>query len=204
MPRPACRIQGERIQPLPNVEVPHQLVGSPNDRPAPAGFGPLDISWPQRNELAGTHDQYWLENLFPGFARDIDWGIHNIAATDQQREGFWAGGERYQFDNLHPSKAILAGELPQFRARVFVSRSHRAGQPRLSYAETKAALRVAPAQIEEVPLALQTLWFRQTVGLRRLTGMAPCAAPRAEAPARSIMPSNDLGFARLRALVAET
>ena len=152
-------LHGVEIQPLPNVESPAQLVDSPRDRPEPAGFGPLDISWPQRNSLAGTYDTHWLENLFPGYARDIDWGIHNIAAPDQQREGFWEGGESYAFYNLHPSKAALTGELPRFKARVFINRSHRPGQPRPPHAQTKAAVKLAPTQLEEIPLELQTLWF---------------------------------------------
>ena len=40
---------------------------------------PIDIAWPQRQRLAGTHDQNWLEEDFPGFARDIDWRIFMAA-----------------------------------------------------------------------------------------------------------------------------
>lgn len=152
-------IQGVKIRPLPNIESPRQLIDSPYDRPEPAGFGPLDISWPQRSSLAGTHDQHWLENLFPGFARDIDWAIHDIAARDQQRDGFWTGGERYEFENMHPSQAKLVGELPRFRARVFVSRSHEIGEPRPPASESKAAVKRPPARLDEITLALQTLWF---------------------------------------------
>lgn len=152
-------IEGVKIRPLPNIEAPRQMIRAASDRPEPSGYGPIDISWPQRQKLAGTHDQQWLENLFPGFARDVDWRIHNIAPSDQWREGFWSGGERYQFTNLHPSKATLEGELPRFRARVFISRSHRVGQPRPPAAETKAAFKVPPQQLDEIPLALQTLWF---------------------------------------------
>src|SRR5690606_38717953 len=93
-------IEGVPIVPLPNVESFHEPITSPRDRPLPAGFGPLDISWPQRQRLAGTYDLHWLENLFPGFAKDVDWEIHNLAAPDQRRQGFWQGGERFRFDNL--------------------------------------------------------------------------------------------------------
>ncbi|MCA9683973.1 MAG: DUF2169 domain-containing protein [Myxococcales bacterium] len=151
-------VEGTKLRPLPNLEDPRQLVSSPRDRPEPAGFGPIDISWPQRTALAGTHDQHWLENLFPGFAADVDWGLHNLAPRDQQREGFWQGGEPFRFDNLHPSKAVV-GELPRFRARVFISRSHRIGEPRPPAAEIKAGYKAPPKALEEIPLALQTLWF---------------------------------------------
>ena len=151
-------IEGVRIVPLPNIESKHELISSPRDRPLPAGFGPIDIGWPQRQRLAGTHDQHWLENLFPGFARDIDWEIHNAAAPDQRRQGFWEGGERFRFDNLHPTK-VVEGEIPNFRARVFVSRSHARGQTRPPGPELKQMVRRVPDQLEEIPLALQTLWF---------------------------------------------
>ncbi|MFO7564008.1 MAG: DUF2169 domain-containing protein [Enhygromyxa sp.] len=151
-------IEGVEIRPLPNLESPRELIDSPRRRPEPLGFGPIDISWPQRTSLAGTHDQHWLEHLFPGFARDVDWGIHNIAQPDQQREGFWQGGEPYRFDNMHPSK-VVTGVLPRLRARVLVSRSHAIGEPRPSFSDAKQAAKQAPAQLEEVPLALQTLWF---------------------------------------------
>ena len=77
-------IHGARVVPLPNVERPEGMVASSRDRPEPGGFMPIDISWPQRASLAGTYDQHWLDNLFPGLARNVDWGIFNIAPQDQQ------------------------------------------------------------------------------------------------------------------------
>jgi uncharacterized protein YjbI with pentapeptide repeats len=144
--------------PLPNIEDPNHRIVSPRDRPEPICFGPIDISWPQRSALAGTYDKFWLENLYPGFARDIDWGIHNIAQRDQQREGAWAGGDPYRFENMHPTR-VVHGALPRVRARVLVSRSHAPGQPRPSFNAVKDAARRPPAALEEVDLALQTLWF---------------------------------------------
>ncbi|NVB42448.1 DUF2169 domain-containing protein [Pseudenhygromyxa sp. WMMC2535] len=151
-------LDGFAVTPLPNVEAPRELIDSPNDRPQPAGFGPLDLAWPQRQRLAGTYDQDWLENLFPGYARDVDWEIHNIAAPDQRRDGFWQGGERYRFDNLHPSK-VVEGELPRFRARVFINRSHAIGEARPPGPDLKQMVKQVPARLEEIQLALQTLWF---------------------------------------------
>ncbi len=144
--------------PLPNIEDPDDRIASPRDRPEPLCFGPVDISWPQRSSLAGTYDDEWLENLFPGFARDIDWGIHNIAQRDQQRDPPWAGGEKYRFENMHPTR-VVQGALPCIRARVFISRSHTIGQPRPSFNTTREAAKRPPTNLEEVQLALQTLWF---------------------------------------------
>jgi len=135
-------IEGARIRFLPNVELPREHVQSPRQRPTPAGFMPIDISWPQRTRLAGTYDQDWLENRFPGFARDVDWGIHNVAPRDQQVERWWQSGERIELENLHPDKPLVVAELPDFRARTFVSRR-----------------KLGPEQIDEVELAFQTLWL---------------------------------------------
>ena len=152
-------LEDVQIRPLPNIEAPRALIDTPRQRPEPAGYGPLDISWPQRSALAGTHDQEWLDNAFPGFARDVNWDIHNLAQRDQQREGFWSGGEAYRFDNMHPSKPTLVGHLPRFRARAFINRSHAVGQPRPSFAAAKQAAKRPPIVLEEIPLELQTLWF---------------------------------------------
>lgn len=152
-------IGSAKARPLPNLEAPRALMTSPRDRPEPANMGALDISWPQRAAMAGTHDQHWLKNLFPGFAKDIDWGIHNAAPLDQQHEGAWSGGDAYRFLNLHPDKPTLEGTLPHLRARAFVTRSHRLGDPRPSFADQKATARRPPPQLEEVPLKLLTLWF---------------------------------------------
>lgn len=135
-------LEGTKVRFLPNVELPREHVQSPRQRPEPAGFMPIDISWPQRTKLAGTYDADWLENHFPGLARDVDWGIFNIAPRDQQIEGWWQPGDRYELENLHPDKPLITGELPDFRARVFVSRKHR-----------------GPEALDEVELSLQTLWL---------------------------------------------
>ncbi|MCX4246561.1 DUF2169 family type VI secretion system accessory protein [Paraliomyxa miuraensis] len=152
-------VNGVKMRPLPNVESPRELCDHPRRRPEPVGFGAVDISWPQRRSMAGTHDQRWLENEFPGFARDIDWGIHNLASRDQQREEPWEGGEAYRFDNLHPTLPHITGTLPRVRARVFLSRSHAMGQERPSFGAHKAAARRVPTRLEEVELKLRTLWF---------------------------------------------
>lgn len=141
-------VHGARVVPLPNVERPEGMVASVRDRPEPGGFLPIDISWPQRASLAGTYDQHWLDNLFPGLARDVDWGIFNLAQTDQQLpQPSWQGGESYELMNMHPSEPRLAGELPRWNARCFVTR--RIGRKREDPVE----------RFEEIALRLQTLWF---------------------------------------------
>lgn len=148
--------------PLPNIERSDALMRSLEDRPTPGGFGPIDISWPQRRTLAGTHDQTWLETQFPGHPLDVDWGLHNVAPRDQQRDGAWEPGQTYRFTNQHPSVDVLEGTLPPLRARAFISRSHQPGDVRpTAHARTQASRAPLGEEdtLEEVSLELQTLWF---------------------------------------------
>ncbi|KIG17720.1 hypothetical protein DB30_02995 [Enhygromyxa salina] len=141
---------GQRIQLLPNIEDPRRPVSSPHDIVDPVGFGPLDLSWPQRQALVGTYDQHWLENLFPGLARDLDWSFFNIAPHDQRFAGPWTGGERFCFEHMHPEHARVEGQLSHLHARAFVTRELSEAEPGADEPETR---------FDEVPLALQTLWF---------------------------------------------
>lgn len=150
-------IQGVMIRPLPNVEYPRQLVDSPRARPQPASMLPIDISWPQRRRLAGTYDASWLDTLFPGLAADADWGIFNVASADQQRPSWWAPGERFRFDNMHPTKPVLEGELPRYLARAFINR--RVRRPVLDERGQPTPEEQLSERFTEVPLALGTLWF---------------------------------------------
>lgn len=128
---------GYRI-PLPNV-VEADRAARPRE-PQPLGFGPIDIAWPQRARLSGAHDKRWLEEDFPGFARDIDWRMFMAASPDQHFPGFLAGEEDYAVTNMHPEMPELTGRLPGFAPRIFIQR--RGGDA-----------------LEEVPLALTTVWF---------------------------------------------
>jgi uncharacterized protein YjbI with pentapeptide repeats len=117
---PVATEEGE-VHPLPNIEHPEHLVGSPEDRPPSAGFGSYDIRWPQRSVKAGTYDEAWMRERYPGFPRDLDWGVFNAAPEDQQVEGYFRGDEGYSITEMHPSRARIEGRLPGIRARVFVT-----------------------------------------------------------------------------------
>ena len=137
-------MQTERgeVQPLPNIEDPKRLVNSPGDRPLPAGFGPYDLTWPQRFNKAGTYDKKWMKERFPGFAGDMDWTIFNMAPDDQQMEGAFKGDESFTLEFMHPEKARLAGQLPGAVARCFVNQKTAEGEV-----------------FKEVSTKLDTAWF---------------------------------------------
>ena len=107
----------------------------------PVSYGPVDQTWPSRARLAGTYDDTWLKQDFPGFARDIDWRFFNIAAADQGFGEPLKGDETCAFKNLHPEQKLLKGRLPGLAPRLFLVRETEQGS------------------FEEVPLSLTTVWF---------------------------------------------
>lgn len=115
--------EGVEVHALPNVEDPDRLIRHPKDRPAPAGFGPFDLTWPQRFSKAGTYDKDWLDHRFPGFARDMDWAIFNTAPPDQQIEGYFAGDEHFTLENMHPDEPLIEASLPGVKARAFINQA---------------------------------------------------------------------------------
>jgi uncharacterized protein YjbI with pentapeptide repeats len=119
---PVALADGARRTLLPNVEHPGERITRSSQRPEPAGLGPLEMGWPQRQSKAGTYDARWLEEDFPGYARNTDPTFFNTALSDQHIDGFFRGNEEYALDNLHPSRPVLRGVLPGIAARVLLRR----------------------------------------------------------------------------------
>lgn len=116
--------KGEKgeIHVLPNIEDPKHLLQSPKERPPlPSGFGPYELTWPQRYSKMGTYDDKWLKERYPGFAADFDLTFFNTAPQDQQIEGYFRGDEPFTLENLHAGKSGIEAKLPGIRARVFIN-----------------------------------------------------------------------------------
>lgn len=116
---------GQNRGAMPNIEYAGVPVENHYGRYTPASFGPLDIRWPQRQVKAGTYDQRWMDEDFPGLPRDIDFSIFNAAPADQQLKEFFTGGEAYCIQGMHADYPALQGNLPDFRVRAFVVRKDR-------------------------------------------------------------------------------
>jgi uncharacterized protein YjbI with pentapeptide repeats len=112
--------EAEDTIPLPNIEYPDQLIGSPSDRPEPAGFGPLGLDWQQRAGKLGTYDRKWLETRWPWYPEDMDWMYFNAAPEDQQIAGYFTGDEKIVIENMHPERSTVTTSLPKRRMRCFV------------------------------------------------------------------------------------
>lgn len=138
----AVQTEQGTAQPLPNVELPDCLVRSPRERPPPASFGPIDLAWPQRFSKVGTYDRAWLEERFPGFAKDLDPSFFNTAPEDQRIEGWFRGDEPFVIENMHPGEPRLEAALPAVSARCFMQRRTPDGE----------VLREIPTRIDTVRL----------------------------------------------------
>jgi len=108
--------------PLPCLEYPHDVVKLPGDVVRPAGFGPRDIMLPDRQRFAGTYDRFWADNHAPGLAADATLDLFQVAAPDQQLDGFFGGSEPIAIEHMHPTHEHLASRLPGVRPRLFLRR----------------------------------------------------------------------------------
>jgi hypothetical protein len=97
---------------LPNIEDPACLIQNWDDKPKPAGFGPIAGHWSPRVELAGTYDQEWEQNRLPLLPEDFNDGFYQCAPEDQQVPGFLKGGERVQVTGMTPN-GLLVFHLPR-------------------------------------------------------------------------------------------
>ncbi len=105
---------------LPNVEDVARPVRSKGDRPPPAGFGPINPSWPARAGKMGTaYGPAWRKDRAPFFSEDFDWTYFHAAPDDQQLPGYLRGDEEVSFVNLHPDAPIFSTRLPGLRVRAF-------------------------------------------------------------------------------------
>jgi uncharacterized protein YjbI with pentapeptide repeats len=120
---------GNEARPLPNIEDPKHLIGSPGDRPEPRGFGPLDCAWPQRSKKLGAYDNKWFRERWPFYPEDMDWTYFNAAPEDQQMEVFFNGNEKFTFTNMHKTKPSMESRLPNLRRRLFINQRADKGKP---------------------------------------------------------------------------
>jgi uncharacterized protein YjbI with pentapeptide repeats len=143
---------GRKRIPLPNVEDPRHLVGAPSDRPHPAGFGPLDLMWPQRMKKQGTYDDKWKNERWPWFPDDMDYEFFNVAPEDQFIQGFFRGDETVEIVNMHPDMQVINSRLPRLRVRCFVTKKN---NPRSTGQDNEI--------FQEVSTRIDTVWLFPTI-----------------------------------------
>ncbi|NIQ39934.1 MAG: DUF2169 domain-containing protein [Proteobacteria bacterium] len=135
---------GKNRRLLPNIEAPDSFIASPRSRPQPAGFGPLGRMWEQRSSKMGTYKGKWLEERWPWFPTNFDWGHFNAAPPEMQLETYLRGDEALYFENLHPEAPQYESRLPGLRVRCFVN--------------TSVETETGQDRFDEVSMVLDTLW----------------------------------------------
>ncbi|MBB3457500.1 uncharacterized protein YjbI with pentapeptide repeats [Rhizobium sp. BK313] len=108
--------------PLPNVEDADRPIRSIDDRPLPAGFGPLPPDAAQRMRYAGTYDQHWIKNVSPSKPVDFNPLFHCDAPEDQRFDTHFNGDEAFAVSGMSRG-GLHAGRLPHVRLRAFIHRS---------------------------------------------------------------------------------
>jgi uncharacterized protein YjbI with pentapeptide repeats len=134
----------KKIIPLQNIEDPRQPITSRDQRPVPAGFGPLGRMWAERFGKVGTYNKDWVKERWPAFPKDFDWSHFNAAPADMQVQGYLRGDEELYFENLHPTVPQYRSRLPGIRVRCFLNENP---QPKL-----------VQDGFREVTMNLDTLW----------------------------------------------
>ncbi|MFX0198778.1 MAG: DUF2169 domain-containing protein [Candidatus Hodarchaeota archaeon] len=109
------------LKPLPNLEDPHHLIQSWNDRPKPMGFGYIGKGWAPRLKFLGTYDEKWKEERFPQRPRDFKFDYFNAAPLDQQVDGYLKGDEKVELFNLTPNGQTQF-QLPGIQPKVSVTK----------------------------------------------------------------------------------
>lgn len=99
-------------QRAPNVEYPNTLISSWEQRPQPAGFGPIARAWSPRVKLAGTYDEKWKKERLPLLPEDFNEHFYLCAPPDQQAQNYLRGGESVVLLNLTP-EGLLRFYLPR-------------------------------------------------------------------------------------------
>jgi hypothetical protein len=95
-----AQIAAIKSLPAPQIEGPFWSVGSPYDRAASVGFGPL-VPWHKaRTRYAGTCDQKWRQTQFPLLPKDFNPRFYQAAPPDQICKGYLQGDEAIELIGL--------------------------------------------------------------------------------------------------------
>lgn len=120
---------------LPNLEDPARPILHSDDRPPPAGFGPIAPTWTPRRSHVGTYDLAWRTTRAPFLPHDFDPRFFCTAPADQILPTPLRGGETVELLHVWP--------VPRLRFR-------------LPHCELTARATVA-GRDEPVPLHLETV-----------------------------------------------
>ena len=117
---PVRCLDGRSRKPLPNIQHPDRLIGSPFEQQRPMGFGPEGLDWPSCRALTGNLDKNWLARRWPKPPADASPRLFQLAPPDQRFPGFLQGDEPVLLHNMHPERSRIESQLPGRRCRCFL------------------------------------------------------------------------------------
>lgn len=97
--------------PAPQIEAPDEPVGELGKTYKPQGIGPVARAWQPRRRKAGTFDDAWLKDRWPGLPRDFNDDHYNSSHPDLTVRGYLGGDEPVVLEGLSP-EGTLAFRLP--------------------------------------------------------------------------------------------
>jgi len=103
--------------PLPNLELPTQLITNIRQRPEPAGFGFVARNWQPRSLLMGTYDEAWGTQRNPLLPADFDPASYAAASPGLCADYHFTGGESVSIENVS-SQGPMNFTLPENRVKV--------------------------------------------------------------------------------------
>lgn len=131
--------------PLPNIELPSQLIHSPTDCPTAATFRALAVGAPEKQRWLGRVDEAWQQQHFPWLPIDTDPHWFDGVPADQTQPAYWQGNENWSVTGMNAEQHTVSGTLPALRPRLLVQQLSTDG--------------VNATRISEARLDLDTVWL---------------------------------------------
>ena len=114
----------ERNHAAPQISGVDGSLPDPAREVPPEGFGPIPPAWLPRRSYAGTYDDHWLNEVWPGWPHDYAFRFHNAAHPDLQSAGHMRGALSIELTHLHPDRPVWRFSLPDERPVVVALCEH--------------------------------------------------------------------------------
>jgi hypothetical protein len=98
--------------PAPQIEAIDKPISNWTENYEPENIAPIPPFWPQRQRLAGTYDDDWLNNRHPLLPKNFDFRFWQCAHPDLIAKRWLRGDEEFELRNLLYRHPRVRGTLP--------------------------------------------------------------------------------------------